>query len=304
MSTKISLDQWQALIAVVDQGGYAAAAETLNKSQSAISYAVQKIEGELGVRAFVLEGRRAKLTETGNLLYRQAKMLVEEAGRIEKTAIRFGHGWEPMVRLTADALFPSEYVLCALVNLAEESPLTRVEFQQTTLSGSEEALLRHEADLVITGRIPPGFMGDPLLRVRFLAVANRDHPLQRSDALELDDLRPHRQLVIRDSGSRRLDSGWLGAEQRWTFSHGTTRRAALLRGLGFAWVPEDEIRDELTDQTLKPLPLREGVERYADLYLVYTDGQYAGRAARYLGDRIRANVARGLDNINGELNDP
>jgi len=159
MSTKITLDQWQALIAVVDEGGYAAAAEALDKSQSAISYAVQKIETELGVRAFALEGRRAKLTETGSLLYRQAKVLVDEAGRIENTAIRFGHGWEPLVRLTADGLFPQDQVLCALVRLASESPLTRVEFQETVLSGSEEALLRHEADVVITGRVPPGFIG-------------------------------------------------------------------------------------------------------------------------------------------------
>jgi len=81
MSAKISLDQWQALIAVVDEGGYASAAEALDKSQSAISYAVQKIETELGVRAFALEGRRARLTETGQMLYRQAKVLVEEANR-------------------------------------------------------------------------------------------------------------------------------------------------------------------------------------------------------------------------------
>lgn len=293
MSTKITLDQWQALIAVVDEGGYAAAAEALDKSQSAISYAVQKIETELGVRAFSLEGRRAKLTETGDLLYRQAKMLVEEAGRIEKTAIRFGHGWEPMVRLNADALFPSEYVLCALVELAGESPLTRVEFQQTILSGSEEALLRHETDMAITGRVPPGFMGDSILRVGFVAVSTPEHPLQTSGELELDDLRHHRQLVVRDSGSRRVDSGWLGAEQRWTFSHSATRRAALLNGLGFAWVPENEIHDDLANGALKPLPLREGVERFAELYLIYADGQYAGRAARFLGERIRANAAAG-----------
>lgn len=79
MSAKITLDQWQALLAVVDEGGYANAAEALDKSQSAISYAVQKIETELGVRAFSLEGRKAKLTETGQMLYRQAKVLVEEA---------------------------------------------------------------------------------------------------------------------------------------------------------------------------------------------------------------------------------
>ena len=292
MSTKITLDQWHALIAVVDEGGYAAAAEALEKSQSAISYAVQKIESELGVRAFALEGRRAKLTETGDLLYRQAKMLVAEAGRIEKTAIQFGHGWEPMVRITADGLFPADFVLCALVELAEESPLTRVEFQETILSGAEEALLRHETDIAITGRVPPGFMGDPLLRVRFLAVASPDHPLLHQGDLELDDLRPHRQLVVRDSGRRRLDSGWLGAEQRWTFSHGTARANALLRGLGFAWVPENEITNELAAGTLRTLPMRQGAERYQELYLVYADGQYAGRAARYVGERIKENVLR------------
>ena len=39
MSAKITLDQWHALLAVVDEGGYASAAEALDKSQSAISYA-------------------------------------------------------------------------------------------------------------------------------------------------------------------------------------------------------------------------------------------------------------------------
>ncbi|AFT68372.1 putative transcriptional regulator [Alloalcanivorax dieselolei B5] len=288
MSTKISLDQWQALIAVVDEGGYAAAAEALGKSQSAISYAVQKIETELGIRAFTLEGRRAKLTETGDMLYRQAKLLLEEAGRIENSAIQSSHGWEPLVRLAADALFPRQQALCALVTLAEESPLTRVEFQETVLSGSEEALLRHEADVVVTGRVPPGFMGDHLMRVRFIAVAAPDHPLHQKGELSLEDLRAHRQLVIRDSGKRRLDSGWLGAEQRWTFSYGGSRREALLRGLGFAWAPETEVEEDLEAGSLKPLPLKEGEERYGDLYLVYADGQYAGRAARFLGESLKA----------------
>lgn len=293
MLTKISLDQWQALIAVVDEGGYAAAAEALDKSQSAISYAVQKIETELGVRAFTLQGRRARLTETGQLLYRQAKTLISEANRIEKTAIRFGHGWEPLVRIAVDMLFPEECVLCGLVALAAESPLTRVEFLRTTLSGTEEALLRHEADVAITGRIPAGFVGDPLLRIRMVAVAAADHPLHRADHLDLDDLRRHRQLVIRDSGSQRIDAGWLGAEQRWTFSSDATRRQALTRGLGFAWVPEQQVRPELDSGALVPLPLREGAERFAELYLVYADGQYAGRAARYLGDSIRQHTLHG-----------
>ncbi len=290
MSTKITLDQWQALIAVVDEGGYAAAR---GAEQEPVGDQLRNPEDRdrAGRARLRPGGRRARLTETGHLLYRQAKVLLEEAGRIESSAIQFGHGWEPLVRVAADGLFPQDLVLCALVDLAEESPLTRVEFQETILSGAEEALLRHEADLVITGRVPPGFMGDHLTRIRFVAVATPDHPLHHQGTLGLDDLRPHRQLVLRDSGRRRLDSGWLGAEKRWTFSHGHTRRQALLRGLGFAWVPETEIGDDLAEGTLQPLPLREGVYRYQELYMVYADGQYAGRAARYLGEGIKAGLA-------------
>ena len=291
MSAKISLDQWQALIAVVDEGGYASAAEALDKSQSAISYAVQKIETELGVRAFALEGRRARLTETGQMLYRQAKVLVEEANRIESAAIQLSQGWEPLVRVAADALFPQHCMLSALDAFAQHSPLTRVEYTETGRSGADEARLRKEADVVIGGRVPPGFFGDQLMRVRFVAVAAADHPLNQADSLTHEDLRQHRQIVIRDSGSRRIDSGWLGAEQRWTVSHPSTRIAAIRRGLGFAWVPESEIGDGLESGALKVLPLEEGVERLVDLHLIYADGQYAGQAARYLGERIREAAA-------------
>lgn len=292
MSAKISLDQWQALIAVVDEGGYANAAEALDKSQSAISYAVQKIETELGIRAFALEGRKAKLTETGQMLYRQAKILVEEAERIESTAIQLSQGWEPLVRVTADALFPQHCMLTALDAFARQSPLTRIEYTETVLSGTDEALLRKEADVVVNARIPPGFVGEPLMRVRFLAVAAADHPLNQMDSLTHEDLRQHRQIVIRDSGTRRIDAGWLGAEQRWTVSHSSTRNAAIRRGLGFAWMPESDIGTSLETGELKVLPLAEGFERFVDLHLIYADGQYAGQAARYLGEQIRLAVAQ------------
>jgi DNA-binding transcriptional LysR family regulator len=49
---RITLEQWRALTAVVDAGGYAQAAEALHKSQSAVTYAVQKLESVLGVKVF------------------------------------------------------------------------------------------------------------------------------------------------------------------------------------------------------------------------------------------------------------
>src|SRR5438270_722954 len=76
---RITLDQWRALVAVVDKGGYAKAAAALHKSQSSVTYGVQQLESQLGVKAFKIAGRKAELTSTGELLYRRARYLLDEA---------------------------------------------------------------------------------------------------------------------------------------------------------------------------------------------------------------------------------
>ena len=81
---RVTLEQWQALAAVVDRGSYARAAAALHKSQSSVTYAVQQLESQLGVKAFRLAGRKAVLTPTGELLYRRARQLLEEASALEQ----------------------------------------------------------------------------------------------------------------------------------------------------------------------------------------------------------------------------
>ncbi|MEX0606573.1 MAG: LysR family transcriptional regulator, partial [Halofilum sp. (in: g-proteobacteria)] len=56
---RISLEQWRALVAVVDAGGYAQAAEQLHKTQSSVSNAIQRIEAQLGLALFARAGRRS-----------------------------------------------------------------------------------------------------------------------------------------------------------------------------------------------------------------------------------------------------
>src|SRR4051794_37784417 len=104
---RISLEQWRTLISVVDDGGYAQAATALHKSQSAITYAVQKLESSLAVKAFAIEGRKARLTPTGQMLYRRAKALLEEAGRLEIASKAVSAGWEAEIGIAADVVFPS-----------------------------------------------------------------------------------------------------------------------------------------------------------------------------------------------------
>src|ERR1700691_1447216 len=98
LNPRISLEQWRSLLAVVDAGGYAQAAAVLHKSQSAVTYAVQKMESLLGVKIFEVIGRKARLTATGQVLYRRAKSLLEEAGALENAAGTLAAGWEPGLR--------------------------------------------------------------------------------------------------------------------------------------------------------------------------------------------------------------
>lgn len=285
---QITLEQWQTLVTVVDAGGYAKAAEALNKSQSAVSYAISRIEERLGVAVFRIEGRRATLTNAGQALYNQALSLLESARLTEEMAQHYGSGAEARIRLAIDIIFPEEPILAALTRFAETNPFVRIEIQETVLSGTEEALLQREAELVINARVPPGFASDPLLHLRFIAVAHPDHPLhQMGRTLTLDDLRRHRQLVVRDSGSRRIDSGWLGADQRWTVSHMSTSIRSACAGHGFAWYPELKIRDELAAGLLKPLPLESGGERFVDLSLIMRDGHLASPGVKRLAALIR-----------------
>jgi DNA-binding transcriptional LysR family regulator len=66
---------------------------------------------------------------------------------------------------------------------------------------------------------------------------------------------------------------------------------AARSGWGFAWFPEERIRQELDQGLLKPLPLRAGAERFAELYLVIPDRELAGVGARRLADIIVKTVA-------------
>jgi DNA-binding transcriptional LysR family regulator len=288
---KITLEQWRALQAVVDAGGYAQAAESLHKSQSAVTYGVQKLESLLGVKVFEVIGRKAHLTPTGEVLYRRAKALLEEAGSLESAAGTLAAGWEPELRLAVEIPFPTWLLLQCFARFGDEQPQTRIELYETVLSGTEEALLQRRVDLAICSRVPPGFAGDSLMRLRFVAAAHPDHPLhQLGRELTLQDLRKHRHLVIRDSGSQRRSGSWVGAEQIWTVSHKATSIHAACMGLGFAWFAQDTIRDELESGLLKPLPLREGADRSAELYLVFADRDYAGPGALRLAQIIREDV--------------
>lgn len=290
---KVSLDQWNVLVSVVESGGYAKAADRLHKSQSTLTYSIKKLESLLEVKVFELHGRKAVLTPTGNLLYRRGKTLIEEAGRLEHAAGELAKGWEPEIRVAVDIIFPTWLLLKCFAEFASERPETHLELYETVLGGTEEALAKRSVEFAIGSSVPQGFVGDILMPIRAVCMAAPSHPLhQLGRPLTLDDLRKHRHIVIRDSGEQRVRSaGWIN-ELRWTVSNKATSIHVAGLGLGYAWFPEDSVRSELERGALKPLPLREGAQKSGTLYLTFADREAAGPGTLRLAQIIRESVAR------------
>lgn len=279
---RTSLEQWAVLAAVVDEGGYAQAAAALHRSQSAVSYAVGRLQEELDVPLLVIEGRKAVLTPHGQTLLQRARGLLRDMNTLELLARSLKQGWEAELQLVVDAAFPREHLLKIVAELQQLCPNTQMQLSDAVLSGAEEAIAGGAADVVVTAHVPSGYVGEFLVDVSFVAVARPEHALFGvGHDLSFEDLTRHVQVVVRDSGVKHpRDEGWLGAERRCTVSSMEASLATVKAGLAYAWLPEHVVAASLRDGTLKTLPLASGRERRVPLYLVLVHSEVAGPAAR------------------------
>jgi DNA-binding transcriptional LysR family regulator len=294
----ITLEQWRCLTAVVEAGGYAQAAQALHKSQSSVTYAVQKLESTLGVSAFEIQGRKAQLTTTGEMLYRRGRQLLEDADAIERAASKASAGWEAEISLAVEVLFPNWLMFRCLQRFGLESPQTRIEWFETVMEGTVEALVTGKVDMAITNALPPGYGGEKIFEAKIIPVAHPDHELhQLGRPVEIRDLRKHRHLVVRDTGSKRDKKvRTLEVAQRWTVSNMSTSIGAVSRGYGFAFLPMYKIYPELQRGELKELQLRDPRELSASLYLVFADRDGAGPGQLRLAQLMREEIANACAN--------
>jgi DNA-binding transcriptional LysR family regulator len=246
----------------------------------------------LKVRAFEIQGRKAMLTGVGQMLYRRARVLLDDAGDLERAARKASAGWEAEIGIAVEVLFPTWLMFECLSRFGAESPQTRIEWWETVLGGTAEAVREGVADLGISARVPSGLSADPLMAMHFVPVAHPDHPLHKlGREITTRDLRKHRHLVVRDSSAQRdKKSELIEAEQRWTVTNMSTSIGAVSRGHGFAWLPQDKIRTEIEDGSLKILPLRGGRERIAQLYMYFADRDAAGPGTLRLAEIVREEV--------------
>lgn len=286
-----TLEQWRILQAVVDAGGYAQAADVLSKSQSSLNHAVAKLQTQLGVELLEVRGRKAYLTEAGEVMLRRSRLLTQQVEDLELLAANINQGWEPEIRIAVELAYPRRFLNQALAVFYPLSRGSRIQLIDSVITGSAEIIQQKKADLVIAAAavIPKGHLGEPLCVTRFIPVTGASNALASAGQIDQNELSRHLQLVIRDTAQKPLDNvGWLRAEQRWTLNNFDEAIDILQLGLGFCWLPDFLATDALNAGSLVKLNLTQGSERVAAISLVTPQEETLGPGSKQLRQLILA----------------
>lgn len=284
---KTTLEQWRMFKAVVDHGGFNQASEVVHKSQSTVHHAVYKLEEAVGVKLIEIKSRRVHLTESGKVMLRKASYILDEAHKMEAVATSLSTGIETQLSIAVDEAFPQNELYKVLDTVSTQYPLLRVELVETILSGANELLKAGKVDIALSPYTIPDCINEEICQIEFIPVAAPTYSLNNlGRAVTMEDLKSHRQIVVRDSAvDRRKDEGWLGSEQRWTVSHLRTSAELITQGLGFAWHPRHALENQIDSGDLMEITLAQPMKRRAQLYLNFLDADKLGPAAKaFLGE--------------------
>lgn len=249
---KLSLDALQVVDAIDRCGSFAAAAKELYRVPSTISYAVAKLEEDLGIQLFERAGPRVTLTEAGRTLLDEGRHLLLAARDLEHKLRRVASGWEAEFSIGLDGLFPALLLADDIRDFYRATDSTRLRLSYEALSGTWEALVDRRVDLVIgaAGEGPPGggYSTAPLGSLEFVFVVAPSHPLAAIDRpLRKDDLMAQRMVSVSDS-ARRLPPrtvGLLMGQDTLTVETMIDKFHFQLAGLGAGYLPASWVQPAL-----------------------------------------------------------
>jgi len=293
------LDQLRIVEAIARQGSFVAAAQSLHRVPSTISYAVSKLEEDLGVSLFEREGRSVRMTAEGEELLRQGRYLLQIAEDAQRSVKQVSSGWESVLRIAISDLMPREIILSLIGEFKQEAPDTQVRVTTEVLAGAWDALYSGRADLVIgaSGNITSssGIVTHNLAEVEFVFAVSPHHPLAAEKGVVTDDqIREYSVVAVADT-SRDLPAQTMGivpGQSVITVPDMHYKIEAQVGGLGVGSVPLHMIRRELAEGRLV---IKETVHGFSDRHMML----YAWRS-RQQGkglDWFRERLSRPDDSI-------
>lgn len=258
---KLSLEAIEIVDAIARHGSFAAAAERLHKVPSTISYAVAKLEEQLGLALFIRNGPRVSLTPAGQELLREGRWLLAAAQQLESRLRKIATGFEAELRLVHESLIPTSAFNADIRAFEDLNCGTRLRIGTETLTGTWEMLREGRADLIVAAGEGPaggGYKAVAVGSLEFAFCVTPTHPLARlGRPLTRDDLLGHTAIVVGDGARSSTDRtvGLLLGQRRITVPNMQSKIACQAAGLGHGFLPRACVRAELAQGVLVELPV-------------------------------------------------
>lgn len=296
----LTLDQLRVFVTVVETGSFSAASRHLNRAQSAVTYAVQKLEEQVGGDLFDRTAYRPSLSDGGRILLPQARRILEDVVRFRASARQITRGLEAEVRLLISSAVPMTLLTPALADFHDAFPSVqlRLTVQQFSMASGRDApgIKAGEGDIRILYdmMLPDLLERFPIATIKLVAVAAAAHPLAQAEVpLEEIDLQDKLQIVLSE-----VREAVAGEDRRvvalnvWRVTDPAAQYGLIAAGVGWGSLPDAMITDDLASGRLVRIRLK-AVSRFQrlqslPLIAAHRRDEPPGPAGRWLLDRLSA----------------
>jgi DNA-binding transcriptional LysR family regulator len=239
----MNLTRLQTFVEVAHRGTFAAAADALSFTPSAVSQQMSKLEAELGTHLMDREAGGVQLTEAGRVLHDHALGIVE--------AVRQAHaGLEALdaeqvkrLRIAACPVAAAAVVPRALRLLRRRLPGAELVLEEAAAAATREAVRDGRVEVGVWVSVgprddDPAIVEVVLHREPLQVALPADHPLTRLEQLDAEAL---------------AATPLVSADARWRVESVRTQLALVSAGEGYALVPAPAADPLPAGVALRPL---------------------------------------------------
>jgi DNA-binding transcriptional LysR family regulator len=291
-----TLDQLRVFLTVVDVGSFAGAARRLGRATSVISYSIANLEAQLGVLLFDRKStRKPQLTEAGRGVLSEARTITNGISGLRAKVRSLRQGIEAEISLVLDVMLPAARVVDALKAFRAEFPTVSLRLYVEALGAVKQMVLDGTASIGICGALDEAVAGIERIAVGivgWIPVAAPDHPLVLAGRNAPGAGRGHIQLVLTDRSplTQGQDFGVVGT-QTWRLADLSSKHMLLKEGIGWGYMPEPMVREDVEGGRLVPLDMPELKSGSVRLYAIYRTDSPPGPAGSWLISRFQAQAA-------------
>lgn len=260
MLDAMSLDQLRTFIAAAEEGSFSAAGRKLRRAQSVVSTTLANLELQVGFALFERTGRYPRLTEAGRALLADARQAVGSMDAFKARARTLAEGLEPELVVAVDVMFPIETLTAAVQAFHQAFPGTPLRLYVEALGAVLLPLLDGHCRVAIIGSlpdIPDGCASEFLLSVAAIGVVAPGHPLARVKGPVPRVVAAEQvQLVLTDRSSLTAGRNFgVMSSKTWRLGDLGAKHAFLRAGLGWGYMPQHMVEDDLRDGKLVEIRL-------------------------------------------------